>query len=174
MSYNKIKILTLEIKMESKANRSLYLFLCALMGSLLFMIVHRTIMLIYYIVLNDHFDALSFGLTFWQLNYLDFITMVAAMLGGVWYGIWLGQYWYAIVYEHGYFGGVVHHMLHEAGSARQKSIRQLRTHISTLEKEVAQEVFEIEDLAEAIEENPLVVEVPAKKRTVRKRVVKKV
>lgn len=88
--------------------KALYLLLCAVLGALLFIVIHRAASLVYYLLLNSNYDLWSFGLSEVQLQAIDYLTLFAGLILGLWYGIWLGLHWYDIVYVQG-TGGVFHH-----------------------------------------------------------------
>lgn len=80
------------------AHKSLYIFLCSLLGMLLFYIIHRAVALIWVSLIQ--YDPI-YNLGFDGLQQLGFylMTSVAAILIGGWYGVWLGLYWHELVYE---------------------------------------------------------------------------
>ena len=87
------------------ANKSFYLFLTALLGCLLFFIIHRLLFFIYLYLL-----AVGFLTT--EVDYIQFLTfeyfsLIVVLMLGVWYGIWLGLSWYKKVYEEGSMLGFV-------------------------------------------------------------------
>ncbi len=89
------------------ASKSFYLFLCSILGVMLFVIIQRAVGLIYLLLLTLNYQQFNFGLSMLDLWVLNYLTYVAAVLFGAWYGIWLGLHWYRIVYEEGK-GGLFH------------------------------------------------------------------
>lgn len=69
------------------------------MGMVLFTIFHRSLMVIYYMLLNNDFQRFSFGMTEATLRSLDFFTLLITLFFGGWYGTGLGIHWYRLVYE---------------------------------------------------------------------------
>lgn len=91
----------------------MYVFLCALMGMILFAIFHRSLVFIYYMLLNSNFEVYSMGVSEGLLRALDFFTLLVMLFFGGWYGTALGLHWYRLVYEGqtrtGLFHGFVPH-----------------------------------------------------------------
>ncbi len=81
------------------ARKALYLFLTSILGMLLFVTLHRALTLLYLVLLSYNYESFSFGLSFLQHQAINYLTLVAAMFLGGWYGVWLGMHWYEIVYE---------------------------------------------------------------------------
>ncbi len=163
--------------MTNGARKVFYIFLTALLGALLFLILHRIAVFLYFVILAESNDFLTFGLSGIEFLALEYITMVFALLGGVWYGIWIGSYWYEAVYESNIHGGLLEHLLY--ASARVKPSYQpgtLKTRISHLTADVARDLekglWELEDLSKEVERMPVTIK-PTVKPTVRKRVARK-
>lgn len=101
------------------AGKAFYILLCAILGLLLFIVIQRAAALIYYLMLNTNYQSYSLGLSYTQLSWLNFLTLLAAVFFGLWYGIWLGLHWYEMVYEsgggHGLFHAFKGHWLHNEG-----------------------------------------------------------
>jgi signal transduction histidine kinase len=91
----------------SGAKKSLYVFLSSLLGILLFVTIQRALSLIGLLLLNVDYATYSLGTTPLQVHAWNITTLILAIFFGGWYGIWLGLYWYKIVYEHG-SGGIFH------------------------------------------------------------------
>ncbi len=106
------------------AKRALYVFLCGLMGGLLFLVIQRSLVLIYVILLRLNPAVFSLGLNLGDLIALDITTVFLALAGGGWYGIWVGLHWYDVVYERKTFPGLGLHL------AEIFSIRNLRIYPS--------------------------------------------
>ena len=84
--------------MRKASSKALYLFLCSILGMVLFAMLHRSIFVLYDILLFSNFSTYSFGLSTVGIGVLDFLTMLGALFLGGWYGVLLGMDWYAIVY----------------------------------------------------------------------------
>jgi hypothetical protein len=81
--------------------KSFYVFMCGLLGVLLFVILQQSLILIHYVLLDKNFATYSAGLTITDLRAIALITLFFAVFFGMWYGIWLGLHWYGLVYEQG-------------------------------------------------------------------------
>lgn len=79
--------------------KSFYVFLCGLLGMLLFILLQRSLFLLAFLA---GVDVLSF-----DFQRLDYFTFVLATFSGLWYGIWLGLHWYFVVYEEMSVSGVL-------------------------------------------------------------------
>ncbi len=78
------------------------------MGMILFAVLHRAIVVIYYIILNNDFQKYSFGATEGTLQAVDFFSLLIALFFGGWYGTALGLHWYRLVYEEKAWTGLFH------------------------------------------------------------------
>ncbi len=96
-------------KLLRSSGKAFYVMLCAILGVMLFVVIQRALSLIYYLLLNTNFKTYSFGLDYFQLSWLNFLSMLGALFFGLWYGVWLGLHWYDMVYEEGQ-GGVWQHI----------------------------------------------------------------
>lgn len=83
--------------MRKAATKSLYLFLCAILGMVLFAMLHRAIFVLYDLLIFIR-PEFTFGLTSYSLAVGDFLTMLIALFLGGWYGTMMGIDWYAMVY----------------------------------------------------------------------------
>ncbi len=80
----------------NQSKKALYLFLCAVLGIIMFSFIQQSFWIIYVdLAAAGYLPQLN------ALNPLPLVTLLAAFLLGMWYGIWLGLYWYEIVYERG-------------------------------------------------------------------------
>lgn len=101
--------------MRKAATKALYLFLCSILGMVLFAMLHRAIFVLYDLVLILDFETYSLGMNEAMILTVDFFTMLAALFFGGWYGTLLGIDWYAAVYgpnaetKAGLFHGFVPH-----------------------------------------------------------------
>ncbi len=87
-----------EYQTPNGVKKSLYVFLCSIMGMLLFLILHRLGALAYFSLTgSDLYQGLR-GDMLLELA-LEYFTLFFFILAGSWYGIWLGLGWYNMVYE---------------------------------------------------------------------------
>lgn len=84
--------------MSKVATKALYLFLCSILGMVLFTMLHRAIFVLYDIVLIYDFQTFSLGMSEGVILAIDFLTMMLALFFGGWYGVALGLEWYSMVY----------------------------------------------------------------------------
>jgi len=90
--------------------KSLYVFLCSLLGMLLFLILHQIIAFGYLMLLYVNYPTFGLGMSLMDWLALDYFTLIIVLMLGMWYGIWLGMYWFGIVYEdqnHGFVGHLI-------------------------------------------------------------------
>lgn len=83
--------------MRKVAAKALYLFLCAILGMILFVMLHRAIFVLYDILVAFNY-TFAFGLSSSAILIIDFLTLLLALFLGGWYGTMLGIEWYAMVY----------------------------------------------------------------------------
>lgn len=150
------------------AKKALYVFLCGLMGSLLFLVIQRSIVLIYLVLLRLNPETFTVGLSLADLMALDALTVFLALMFGGWYGVWLGIHWYDVVYETKSFPGLGAHL------TEVFSISNLRVPISTKNGKKKKTEFasfwEIDDAvispkgkAEAVKAAPAVIHIKPRK-----------
>ena len=83
--------------MRKVATKALYLFLCAILGMVLFAMLHRAIFVLYDLLIFTN-DMYAFGLSQMSLAIVDFCALLVALFLGGWYGTMMGIDWYAMVY----------------------------------------------------------------------------
>lgn len=100
--------------MRKAATKALYLFLCAILGMVLFAMLHRAIFVLYDLLI--FVDGMyAFGLSDIALAAIDFFALAIALFLGGWYGTMMGIDWYAMVYgpnaevKAGLFHGFIPH-----------------------------------------------------------------
>lgn len=151
--------------------RPTYIFLSALLGMLLFLILHRIV--IFFILAGAYFNNASGLIGFNYLHFLawDYLTLILVLLFGAWYGIWVGTYWYDKVYESKIHGGFISHL---AAGRRQEVQRELLGEkLDELSENVKEEIWELEQLNKKVAKATRTPR-PVKRRVVRKRPAKKV
>lgn len=146
--------------------KSVYVFLCSLMGVLLFLILDRIAVLSYLILV-------MYGVFHWSGNYsyiefvaIDYIVVFFAMFCGSWYGIWLGTYWYQQVYELGAIKGAFGHLRHRLFPAKP-GYGDLKTRVEELKQELSEDLSEAQVLVRQMPKEILNPE-PLKRRAPRK------
>jgi hypothetical protein len=85
--------------MRQGPGKSLYIFLCTVLGVMLFVVLQRSLALIHFILLNTNYQLFSFGLDPATLELINYISIGIAGFFGGWYGTWLGLHWHEVVYE---------------------------------------------------------------------------
>ncbi len=164
--------------MKSGWGKALYIFLCTLLGIILFLIFHRALVVIAYIVIESNYQPLAWGLTNGDLQTIDFFTMLVALFLGGWYGVWLGLNWYSLVYEGEHSPGLLHgflpHHYRRSERMKRKAARGSEpVHVSVTEN-AADKIsnmtsrlpWDLDDLDEDTE----MVKKPVRKKVVRKTV----
>lgn len=176
--------------MRKAVTKSLYLFLCSILGMILFAMLHRAIFVLYGLLLQIDFQTYSFGISEAGIYMIDFLTMTAALFLGGWYGTLLGIDWYSIVYGPNaeypgkMFHGFVPHHWRSGKNKTDKKITKPVAKSETVSVPVAKKVSTI--LNTHIVDTPEVVQkvrewtfddllakpTPAKKTATRKTTVK--
>ena len=118
--------------MRKAATKALYLFLCAILGMVLFAMLHRSIFVLYDLLI--FVDVMyAFGLSEMTLAVIDFFTLVLALFLGGWYGTMMGIDWYAMVYgpnaevKAGMFHGFIPHKWRGTKPSQKTSVAPART-----------------------------------------------
>ena len=121
--------------------KALYVFLSSLMGTLLLVMFHRSLFVIYEL-LGDFFPNQQWlNMDPFLVVTADFFTMLLAMFVGGWYGVWLGLNWYKMVYEDrgvtGMFHGFLpHHWREETNPKKDKQEEILSKSVGSVPKRI--------------------------------------
>ena len=91
---------------QSESRKSLYVFLCSLLGVMLFVMLQKSALLLLTLLTNAQETQQAFRS---DIPVFDTLTFLLALFFGGWYGVWLGLHWYDIVYESGR-GGILRSM----------------------------------------------------------------
>lgn len=119
--------------MRKAATKALYLFLCSILGMVLFAMLHRSIFVLYDLLLMMDYDMYSLGMSAVAIQALDFFTLLLALFVGGWYGTLLGIDWYALVYgpsvdkPTGIFHGFVPHQWRKTAKKSNVSTSSLHS-----------------------------------------------
>ena len=151
--------------------KSLYLFLTSLLGVLLFLILHRLVVFLYfYLFVGGYFNG---GLEYFDFLVWDYFSLTITLMLGSWYGIWLGLGWYDKVYIQKVHGGFVDHVAGHVFSRGHDSHLAVKLAAARLRLET--DARRLEDLAQSSvsESRPRPAARPAakKRRVVRKKAV---
>lgn len=146
--------------------KSLYVFLCSLLGMLVFLILHRLFVFFCLLVASANPGLLGGNITYLEAMALDFFTLIIVLLLGMWYGIALGLRWYEAVYEKGEHGGFVDHIVMAYWPSFQANYN-LEDKVKSIARELKDDVLELEHLTKTIK--PTVKQSPP----IRRRVVRK-
>lgn len=150
--------------------RPTYIFLSALLGMLLFLILHRVV--VFFVMAGIYFNAAEgfLGLNYLQFLAWDYLTLILVLMLGAWYGIWVGSYWYDKVYETKIHGGFLSHLV---GLRRQELKREdLGQKLDELSENIQEEIWELDQLSKTAARTPRTPRV-IKRRVVKKRAPKK-
>ncbi len=148
----------------------MYLFLTAVLGTLLFLIVHQVAFFIYIYMLAT--GVLSANFSYEQFLVIEYFSMTICLMLGAWYGIWLGLYWYQKVYEEKSHRGFVHHF--SANYFPGFKPKALEGRMAEVKERLEENLWQLEDLAKSAAASlPVIEPKPIKRRMVRKRAPKK-
>lgn len=147
--------------------KSFYIFLTSLLGVLLFLILHRIFVFIYLFLVANYFLLTDFN--YLQFLAWDYFTLVIVLMLGAWYGVWLGLYWYKLVYEDASHGGLVSHISKRIFTKKPKN---LTSKMLAVKEKLEKDLWELEDLTQ-VSQTPSVYVEPVKRKVVRKRAPKK-
>ncbi len=152
---------------QGGAKKSTYVFLCSILGILLFLLVHRLLFFFYLILISANPQIFSRGLNSLEISAIDFFTLILALFGGMWYGIWLGLRWYEAVYEKNTHNGFIGHLISSYWPNPARSY-DLQAKMQSVTDELAQDVLELESISKTIKP-VLRAARPVKRRIVRKK-----
>ena len=150
--------------------RSLYLILSGLMGLLMFFILHR-IVIFFYLLLST---ASNVYFPYERFVFWDSLSLIIVLIGGTFYGLWIGEFWYGAVYHENVHGGLVDSINRLIWRDRPKSVevKSYQRKLETVAEKLEDNLSTLENL---IEQPPMAV-LPKRvlKRTIsRKSIVKK-
>jgi len=153
------------------AKKSLYLFLTALLGTLLFLTVHQVAYFIYIYMLGT--GLATSGMSYVEFLAVEYFTLTITMMLGAWYGIWLGLYWYEKVYEEKSHRGFVHHLAVNYFPGSRSRAPEGR--IAEVRERLEENLWQLEKLAQrGAAFTPAIEPKPIKRRVVRKKAPKKI
>jgi hypothetical protein len=156
---------------EGQVKKSLYIFLTCLMGALLFLTLHRLLVFWFFLFMMSGGYPVFMG-NFSYMNFLawEYITLILSLMLGGWYGVWVGQYWYQIVYEEKRHWGLRSFLAQRFwpnGTARYN----VKSKIERISEQLEQDVAKMQNLSKSLPET-LVTPQAIKRRVVRRRVAK--
>ncbi|MBI3232269.1 MAG: hypothetical protein HYZ51_04285 [Candidatus Doudnabacteria bacterium] len=147
--------------------KSLYVFLCSLLGILMFLILHRLLVFAYLLISSARAQVYGLNMTYLEVLALDFASLLLALMLGSWYGIALGLKWYETIYEKKEYGGFVDHLVKHFWPASTLKYN-LKDRVELVAQELKENVLELEHLAKTIKPKPIAPK-PVKRRAFRLR-----
>lgn len=148
--------------------KSAYIFLCSILGVLLFLVLDR-IAVFWYILLAAYGVFGSAGFSSIRFISVDYIIMLLAMLCGSWYGIWLGNYWYELVYERGTWRNAVFQAREHLLPWKSKDLN-LKRKVEVVRRQLEQSLSQTEKLVEHIPQQ-ILKPTPIKRKAARRKPV---
>jgi hypothetical protein len=139
------------------------LFLSGLMGLLMFFIIHRILVfffLLFVTATNAEFQYYNFLL--W-----DYITLCPSLVLGVMYGLWVGRYWYRVVYHENSHNGFVDFLNKKLWGEEPKQIKVFQHKMEAVAEKLENDLSDLEALAKDF---PVIIK---PKRVIKRTVVKK-
>lgn len=156
---------------ESGVKKSLYIFLSAILGGMLFLILQRLGIFFYLMLIAVDPNVFGLGFNYIEFQAVDILTAFAAIILGMWYGIWLGLGWFQEVYERGSSRGMLHHIATHYWP-RPRSVDGVEDRVGHLRERLADNLWQAEGPSEPVAVN-LIGPAPIKRRVVRTRAPKK-
>jgi hypothetical protein len=153
--------------MPNGIKKSLYVYLSSLLGILLFLILHRIVVLIYLLLAGLGYSPFVNEVVSLQFLAFEYLTLILSMMLGAWYGIWVGMHWYEVVYERESHPGLVGHLSNKFWP-KTKNRYKLGERIEEVQKKLQTDIWQFEDLVKAAPA-AIVSPEPIKKKIVRKR-----
>jgi hypothetical protein len=147
--------------------RSVYIFLCSLLGVMLFLVIHRIIMLWYLLMVDYGVFSWNESDSYIKFLAVDYITLALVMLAGSWYGIWVGNYWYDQVYEFGFWKGSFRHVKNKYFSNKYNR-EELKHRVEIVRQALEEDLSSAESLVSEIPREILKPE-PVKRRIIRRK-----
>jgi hypothetical protein len=136
-------------KNESETRKSLYIFLCSLLGIMLFVMLQKAALLLLTLFLGSQTGTLVSTFGNIDIAIFDTVSYILALFFGGWYGVWLGLHWYGIVYESGR-GGITRALFNHAKDLSSLSgSRPSKPVVTQSRKETSESKWQFEDLVAA-------------------------
>ncbi len=148
--------------------KSIYLFLTAMLGMVLFMSLHRLAMFFLAFAFELYGSVPFFG-SFFNFLAFDYFSLTIVLLAGIWYGIWLGEYWYNLVYIERGGAGAFSRLV---SSVRVSKSADIKSRLAQVAGRLENDLAALEHLSARIEDRVHKPK-PIKRRVVRKTSVKK-
>lgn len=153
--------------------KSLYIFLSSLLGMLLFLIIHRLAVFCLLMLQSSGNKLFTLNMPYLEFLAWDYFSLLLTLLGGAWYGIWVGSYWYEKVYNECSHLGLVSH-ISENYWPKTTSYSDVKSKISEVKKTIHAELWQLEDLNKTLSKEFAARKKPeAKKKIVKRRTLKK-
>ena len=150
------------------AKKSLYIFLTAILGIVLFLVLDRIVVFCYLYLVAAGYIGASFD--YGKFVVWDYFSLTIALMLGAWYGVWLGLNWFSLVYERQTHGGFINHVIENYWPNRKQ--KNLDVKISDVKKRLQTDMWQLEEIAQASVAQ-MSEPVPRVKKIVRKRAPKK-
>jgi hypothetical protein len=105
------------------------------LGVLLFLILHRTIVLAYLFLEISNYSFFASDMPYFQILAIEYVSLMLFLFFGAWYGIWIGQHWYKNIYEEKSYEGVVKNVISSL-FIRSKKTKDLARQIQILSEDL--------------------------------------
>lgn len=151
---------------------SLYLFLSALLGFFLFFLLHRIVIFLSLVIMVGLGGNSYFGLSLRQFLFFDYVSLLIVLCLGVWYGIWIGSYWYEKIYIQKVHAGAIGHLASVCWP--QRNNQELKAKIDSVATHLKKDLWQLEDLEKSLSKNTMVAPKPIKRRMVRRKLKTKI
>lgn len=125
--------------------KSFYVFLSSLLGMSLFLILDRSAVFIYVYLVSTGIVSADF--VYERFLFIDSFSLIVSLMGGAWYGTWLGMHWFNKVYEERTHGGFGDYLVKNLWSASKP--KNLQTKLSAVKEHLEKDLWQLEDLAKA-------------------------
>jgi len=140
------------------SHKPLYIFLAALLGSLLFLTLHRVIIFLFlYLVATGYINT---SLNYREFLVIEYFTLIISLMLGAWYGIWLGLSWFSKVYEERTHAGFINHLNNHVFADNSEKLRDM---LAAAKERLQADAEVVEELATQVSEEgqpvqPIIIE----------------
>jgi ABC-type multidrug transport system fused ATPase/permease subunit len=156
------------VNRKNMVKKSFYVFVCGLLGALLFLILDRIIVFVYLFFVGSGLFSNSYD--YYQFALFDYFTLIIVLMFGAWYGVWLGMNWFSQVYENETHGGLVDHISKNLWVSKKIT---MESKLSDVKERLEKNLWELEDLTEMPSISAVKVE-PKVRHIVRRKAIKKI
>lgn len=123
-----------------------YLFVSCVLGLLMFFILQRIVVFFYLVFIT----AVEIDFSYYSFLIWDYVSLFLSLIAGVFYGFWLGKYWYNSVYHEKAHGGLRNVITEFLFPSQDRQVINFEHKLNHVARELEEGLHDLEKLAENI------------------------